>query len=36
MDALSLDVPLKIDVDLQVTLMADTLYHLPASCFGHG
>ena len=36
MDALSASVPLKIDVDLQLTLMAETLYRLFAEHVGQG
>ena len=36
MDALSSAVPLKIDADLQFTLMAGTLYRLLARRIGHG
>ena len=36
MDALSASVPLKIEVDLQLTLMAQTLYRLFAEHVGHG
>lgn len=36
LDALSAAVPLKIDVDLQFTLLASTLYRLLARRIGHG
>ena len=36
MDALSAAVPLKIDVDLQLTLMASTLYRILAKRIGNG
>ncbi len=36
MDALSSAVPMKIDVDLQLTLMASTLYRILAKRVGHG
>ena len=36
MDALSAAVPLKIDLDLQITLMANTLYRLFAARLGNG
>ena len=36
MDALSSEVPLKIDADLQFTMMAGTLYRLLARRIGHG
>ena len=36
MDALSAAVPLKIDIDLQLTVMAATLYRLLAERIGHG
>ncbi len=36
MDALSAAVPLKIDIDLQLTVMAATLYRLLADRIGHG
>ena len=36
MDALSSAVPMNIDVDLQLTLMASTLYRLQATRIGHG
>ena len=36
MDALSAAVPLKVHLDLQVTLMADTLYRILARRLGNG
>ena len=36
MDALSSSVPLKVDLDLQTTLMAASLYRLLAAQLGHG
>ena len=36
LDALSAEVPLQIDVDLEFTLMASTLYRLLARRIGHG
>ena len=36
MDAMSSAVPLKVDVDLQITLMASSLYRMVASQVGHG
>ena len=35
-DALSSSVPLKVDVDLEVTLLASSLYRMVASQVGHG